>query len=231
MENLRQNVIDKILKLMAKTIERGATEAEAIQAALIAQKMMNDYNIEQSELHAEEEELIINRVCEISSDKSFYKQLAAVIAPNFRCKVYTSPNGPRKSVVHFYGYERDTEAANIIFQHLYTLGNRIANRKCREAKKIYHTARGVYNSFAMGFITGVKQELEKQSRALLVITPKEVEDQFEDDFKDTNWRSNRAMSVRYNDFHSSTYEEGRRAAIDGIRSRRIEGRLGLESGN
>ena len=37
MNNERQAIIEKILKLMAKTTERGATEAEAISAALIAE--------------------------------------------------------------------------------------------------------------------------------------------------------------------------------------------------
>ncbi len=223
MEN-RKDIIKKIMKLMARTTSRGATEAEAINATLIAQKMMNDYDIKQSELHLEEKELILDKECEINSTKSFYSSLAAVIAPNFRCRAYEE-SVDRKKHVHFYGYESDVEAANIIFKHLYTLGNRLANRKCREAKQIWGTATGVYNSFATGFINGVQSELEKQTMALLIVTPKEVNDKWDKDFADTNFRAGRSMTV--NSWDTASYYEGRDAAINSIRNHRIEGRQGL----
>ena len=227
MDSERQNIIEKILKLMAKTVDRGATEAEAISAALAAQKMMNDYNIEQSELHWTEE-LIVDKECEIGSKTSFYGSLAATIAPNFRCKVYAEKDFKGKNHVHFYGYEQDVDIVMITFTHLFTLGNRLANRKCREIRKTYGTSEGVYNNFAAGFIGGVQTELEKQSKALLIITPKEVEDKFIEDFSGDKFKKGRATRVDYNNFQTDIYYEGRQAAIDGIRSRRIEGMLGLE---
>lgn len=227
MDNERQAIIEKILKLMAKTTERGATEAEAISAALIAQKMMNDYNIEQSELHWMEE-LIIDRECEIGSQTSFYGSLAATIAPNFRCKAYAEKDFQGKNHVHFYGYEQDVDILMITFKHLFTLGNRLANRKCREIRQTYGTSRGVYNNFAAGFIRGVQMELEKQSKALLIITPKEVEDKFIEDFRGDKFKKGRATRINYDNFQTDVYYEGRQAAIDGIRSRRIDGMLGLE---
>lgn len=221
----KQEVIEKVLKLMDQTTDRGATEAEAITAALIAQKLMNEYDIRQNELHSEEEELIVDKTCDLGSKKSFYKSLAAVIAPNFRCKAYNSRDYDGKNYAHFYGYESDAEAANITFKHLYALGNKLANRECRVAKAKFGTTTGVYNSFALGFINGVQSELEKQSKALLIITPKEVNDKFDDDFKDTRWRRGRATSTNY--LHVETYSNGRQAAVDGIRSRRIGGRKAL----
>lgn len=227
MDNNRKEIINKIMKLMARTTSRGATEAEAINAALIAQKMMNDNDIKQSELHEDEEELIIDKACEIGSKKSFYTSLAAVIAPNFRCKAYCTKDYHGNNHVHFYGFESDTEAADIIFKHLYNLGNRIANRECRKAKKEFGTTTGVYNSFALGFLQGVQDELEKQAKALMVITPKEVTDKWDEEFASTHWRKGRQTSVRSSNLDASTYATGRRTAVDGIRSRRIEGRMGL----
>lgn len=230
MDEKRQGIIEKILKLMSHTTDKGATKAEAVSAALLAQKMMNEYNIQQSELHCEEEEIIIDRECEIYSPKSFYKTLAAVIAPNFRCKAYADRDYKGHSKVHFYGYENDVDAAMITFTHLFTLGNRLANRQVREARAKYGTAKGVYNTFAIGFINGIQSELEKQSKALLIITPKEVEKQFIEDFNDTKWRTNRGTRVSGWDWQDSIYSAGKQAAIDGVRSRRLEGMPALEAG-
>ena len=126
-------------------------------------------------------------------------------------------------MVKTFRYENDVDAAMITFTHLFTLGNRLANRQVREARAKYGTAKGVYNTFAIGFINGIQSELEKQSKALLIITPKEVEKQFVEDFSDTKWRTNRGTRVDGWDWQDSVYAAGKQAAIDGVRSRRLEG--------
>lgn len=51
----REKLIERIKKLLAVTEQRGATEQEAIQAALMAQKLMAEYDVNDYELGSDSE--------------------------------------------------------------------------------------------------------------------------------------------------------------------------------
>lgn len=219
----RDSIISKIRKLIELSNNNPSKE-EAISAALKAQKLMADYDIEASELHEDEIELVITEIPTGPIGKTtYFITLAAVIAKNFRCKVYRSGYAGHY-VANFYGYEADAEAAKTTFEYLYDVSDRMANRECVRYRKKFGTGAGVYNAFAHGFLEGVQAELEKQCQALMLVTPKAVEDgwielssKFDGSCKGMGYRNIRGA-----------HESGRRAAQESIRSRRLDGQKALE---
>ena len=117
---MNEKIIEKIRKLLEMTQENGASENEAMVAALRAQELMAKYNIDLIDVqgvHTLEEE-----ICDIMIDMTEYEhvstkwsiRLAGIIAGNFRCKVYTIG----KSAVVFYGFKTDAKIASDVFKIL-----------------------------------------------------------------------------------------------------------------
>lgn len=217
----REEVLEKIKKLLALS-RNNPSEQEATAAALKAQKLMAEYDIEEVELADKCEEM------KFVETKDFIRRgwrghLASVVAENFRCRSLLKryPNYDfrvtRNSdpVVQFYGYAMDAEAAALVFEYLYKVGDRLANKKYREYKELGYSTAGVYNSFVGGFVVGVASELEKQSLALMLVVPKEVNESF-DAFEFGTCSYN--LSVQ----DSEAYDEGFVAGRDSVRERRMD---------
>lgn len=218
----RDSIISKIRKLIELSNNNPSKE-EAISAALKAQKLMADYDIEASELHEGEIELVITEIPTGPIGKTtYFITLATVIAKNFRCKVYRSGRAGHY-VANFYGYEADAEAAKTTFEYLYDVSDRMANRECVRYRKEFGTGAGVYNAFAHGFLEGVQAELEKQCQALMLVTPKAVED----GWAELSSKFDSCKGMRYRNIRGA-HESGRQAAQDSIRSHRLDGQKALE---
>ena len=227
MEQSRQSAIEMIRKLFNVTEANGATEGEAINAALAAQRLIVKHGIEGWEL-AEEGERI--EEVEASRAKAWQTSLAGIIADNFRCKVYVRssyrPGARRasKSVV-FYGYRADAEAASLVYERLSRIGEKIgrhyASRRAqlmgiREGREV--SASEVFNAWAAAFVLGINDELAKQSHELMIVCPKAVSDAFEQ--MSAGWGRERNRSRYHGD--RATAEAGRRTGRDSVRSGRIE---------
>lgn len=124
----------------------------------------------------------------------------------------------------FMGCETDATAAQVAFDYLYRIGNELANQEARRQRELYGScsSRGVRPSFCMGFARGVEDELERQSLALMVVTPRRVEDAFME--RTAGWGTY-SPSASLTDLDA--YGNGRRAGRDAARSRSVEGQLGL----
>ena len=168
-------IIEKIRKLLAMTEERGASENEAMVAALKAQKLMAEYNLTIADI---EDENAKNEIVEEGVDAGTkYKwkyRLANIIAVNFCCKVFIVG----KSKVVFYGYENHAKIAKEVFSFLFNTGNKLANNYYYRCMKDGRDTIGVKNTFLNGFCDGIKEVLGQQCRALMLVTPKEVEEGF-----------------------------------------------------
>lgn len=223
----RQSAIEKIKKLLSVTTDRGATESEALQAALMAQKLVSEYHVEDCELHEKTKDVIKAINSEVVSSRTFALRLSVIVADNFRCQTYHQQRRQGSAIVNeavFYGYETDALAARLTYQMLYKVGNRLAGKAEREQRKQYGTGSGAYNSFAIGFLQGVQEELEIQSQALMLVVPKEVKEQFQDFSKNMTTCRNRKLSDHA---HGANIEAGRRAAHDTIQNHRMKGQLAL----
>lgn len=197
--------------------ENNPSEEEALSAALQAHKLMAKYNIHENEVTLEEvKEDIVSIFSEQKYNshlKAWRKQLGAVVAKSFRCKCYISGHD-----VVFRGYKDDAKLALDVYMMLYTVGDSLAKKAKFAQKEETGTQKGAYNSVALGFLYGVQDALNAQCTALMIVTPKEVEEdweQFSAGFRTVNPRKNRIDKNLFN----KGYEEGKQA----VKSRAIEG--------
>ena len=223
-----KSIIDRIKKLLA--LAKGNTNtAEATAAALKAQKLIADHDVSKADLYEDEPEDIRS----VTKGNPWARRLAHAIADNFRCRWYMDRSGTRDiwtrrvtiDDIHvvFVGYETDAEAATVTYDRLYEIGNKLANAEVRRARREQGTACGVKNSFLLGYVDGIRKELEKQSTALILVRPKAVDDFYEELSSDfTTSRS----SVR-NAHRGSSYDNGQRAGRDSVRSARLKGQAAL----
>ena len=215
MENKKQ-IIEKIKKVMALA-ENNPNENEAIAAALKAQKLMAKFHINEDELGEElTESKLESMECNVGGKTQKWKlQLAVVLANNFRCKVYLKNNN-----VTFYGFEEDVNICSEVFYSLYKIGVRLSDKLKRETRKETGTAKGIRNTFCVGFVAGIKSELEKQCTALMIVIPKEVNDGYAK--MSENWGKGKSSNLRIGN-DKSIYEKGFQSGKDAVRKRSIEG--------
>jgi hypothetical protein len=213
-----EKVLDKVKKLFALA-GNNPSEAEAQAAAMRAQELIAKYNLTITD---EDEKLEITKSSFVTGvDKSWKYNLASVIENNFRVKSYWID----KRKVVFYGYKQDTEVAKEVFQYLFRVCEKNARRECRKSYQIRGTEKGVYFSYTRGFIIGIGQKLSEQCVALRVVTPPEVNDQWEDFKVQQNMRTLGKVSRNGSDgFRRGVYEQG---IVDGrlaMNERRLEDR-------
>ena len=172
-----EKIMEKIKKLLALA-NNNPSEDEAMAAALKAQEMMAKYNIVLDDLDDKPENHEIVKKIWVQDGKHNVKKwkwnLAQIVAKNFRCKVYAIS----KTDICFYGYKEDAEIALQVFSFLYNVGNKFAIRHYNKCKKENLPTKGVMNTYLAGFRQGIADVLEKQCVALMIVTPKDVEENF-----------------------------------------------------
>lgn len=224
----RDRLIEKIKALLEHTTDRGATEAEAVNFALKAQKLMVENGISDGELNAasgNRQEAIVEQVAPRWFPRQWRVALANVIAPNFRCKWYatrTTLDGAYekpKKVVTFLGYESDA-AALAVFSRLYDIGEDLAagfvkqkSEQCDSSfsRKDYEAMR---KSYLWGYCEGIEKELEKQSVALMVTVPLAVRERYDG-------MNIGSRKVKKFDVYPNAVKAGRDAGRDAVRAGRV----------
>lgn len=219
----RDDVLKKIRKLLALS-ENNPNEHEAIAAALKAQRLIADNDVSQFELHAgDDAQEIVDAVAGVPyKGQSWRVMLASAVADNFRCRAWCNDyhkNGRKTGrEQHFYGYEQDARAAGLVYERLAEVGEDLCRRECRRARAQYGTCAGVKNTYLLGFVRGVRAELEKQSQALMIVTPLAVRDSYEEfsaGFGKVGKFQLGAVAI-------SRYDEGLRDGGDAVRAGRLE---------
>lgn len=213
-----EKILNKIKNLL-DLANNNPNENEAIAAALKAQELMAKYNIELDQLDDKKETREIVEEIYHQSDKHEMRKwkigLAGIIAQNFRCKVYFM----NKKDVVFYGYKEDAKIALNVFTYLYEIGNKFAVRYYNKCKKEGKETRGVMNTYLVGFKDGVAEVLEKQCTALMIVTPKEVTESFEE--MTSGWKTMKSTLRLSGD--TSAYSNGKSDGRDMATARNIEG--------
>ena len=169
-------IIDKVKKILALS-SNNPSEEEAQAAALKVQKLLAEYNLSMSDLDTNEEFKPAIEEVYTGVDKSFKYLLANTIADNFRCKTYVSGN---RRQIYFFGHEADCKIAREVFQYLFKTCDKSARREGDRAERKYGTRKGIYYSYTRGFCHGVKEALDEQCKALMIVTPPEVNNSWED---------------------------------------------------
>ena len=218
---------EKAIELVKKALALAGdnpNENEAIAAALKAQELMAKYNITEIDLMDRVEcetieESIFNFKNNINDcDNHKWKfQLATIIAKNFRCEVYCSGN----HIIKFYGYKKDSMIAKEVFGSMYVIGDKLGRRYKERAKKETGTTKGVYNSFILGFLKGIKEALDKQCTALMIVTPKKVKDSYQELAKSFTRTIN--SGVKTSNFDNDAFQSGIYEGRNAMQAKQLAG--------
>jgi hypothetical protein len=214
-----EKIMNKIKNLL-DLANNNPNENEAIAAALKAQELMAKNNIELAQLDdATPQNREIAEEIYRNNGKHDMKKwrygLAGIIAKNFRCEYYFLG---RQDVV-FYGYKEDAKIALQVFAYLYEIGNKLAFKKYYDVKKQDLPTKGVMNTYLIGFRDGIKSDLEKQCTALMIVTPQEVTDKFEEKAK--NFKS-MTHTLKILGHSNSIYNDGFIDGKNAVQSRALE---------
>lgn len=209
-------IIDRIKRLLALgDNSRNNSEAEAKAAMLKAHELMAKYDINLDTAHVDKIEYK-HLQCESKWNMGFRKPLGVIIAKNFRCEMYVQGRG---GAIVFFGRDTDATIAKNVFEFAYDFALREGNKQYNKNYNMGLNTKGVFNSYIRGFLSGLKQSLDKQSTALMVITPPDVKQKFEDFSKDFKSASG---GLRDTGFDVDAYRAG---VIDGktvLNGRKLE---------
>ena len=165
------DLIQKLFNLGDK--ERNDSDQEAELAILKAQRLMAKYDISIEEVKEEKEPEYAHEMCEHKWNYGYRIPLAQVLAKNFRCELYERG----KSIV-FMGRKVDAAICRQTFEFAYKYIMKRGNQEYNRRYEMGYTTRGVFNSYAKGFIIGLKKSLDEQSVALAIVTPPDVTEKF-----------------------------------------------------
>lgn len=208
-----EKIIEKVKKILELSKNNPSAE-EAKSAALKAQKLMAEYHISLSEIEVVEDvENISEKQVDVGNGNKWKYFLAGIVAKNFRCKHFYYG----KSTVVFYGYEEDATIAAMTFEFLFKNGCKAANNYYQNRRKealkdnCYFNGKGIKNAFLVGYLQGIKESLENQCTALMLVVPQQVEEKYKDMSSGFKKMQNSGLVVRGND-------EGIKARENGIRT-------------
>ena len=215
---MNEKMLTKIRNLFDLS-KNNPNENEAIAAALKAQELMAKYDIGIAEVEGVSINKEIAHVVYSNTEKHEMKKwklsLCTTIAPNFKCKVYLH----NKTDVVFYGYKDDAMVALETFTFLYNTGNKLAVKYYNQQKKAGKPTKGIMNNYLLGFVEGIREALEKQCTALMIVVPKEVDDSFKD--------LSSAWGTKHNkmtyDPHDDAYKQGELDGKEVMSTKQIAG--------
>lgn len=204
-----ERIMEKIRALLEKTVENGASEAEAIEAAKAAQRLMAKYKID--EVTTAEPEKIDSTEMEIS--RQWQAQLANVLAKNLCCRVVLT-TADRKTRFVVMGKEKDRAVWRKMFESFFILIYRGAKAERAKAKEEYGHARDIETAYAMGFIRAINEELGQQCRALALVIPEEVNEATRERFPHLRTQHGRNIhgNMATRAANASGYSDGKNAA-------------------
>lgn len=214
---------EKIIQTIRKLLElskNNPSEEEAKSAALKAQELLAKYHLDMREVESIDIDTVdsIDEVRVNLPAKKWKYRLANIVANNFRCKHFYLGKG----ILVFYGHKIDADVAAETYKYLFNVGNRLAGREVDKVFGKTGTSANVYNSFVAGFCAGIEEVLNKQCKALMIITPEDVVTSFAERAKNMKDMQCSAMRIGLNSHCVNAYENGKTAGRHAVRSRQIE---------
>ena len=209
-----EKIIIKIQNLL-DLANNNSNQNESYAAALTAQELMAKYNVHIESIEDTSEKLGKSMFdnSKISGNRKWRIYLASIIATNFRCKVYLSGE-----YIVFYGYENDANIAMDVFKMLVSVATKLSRKEYYDRKKQGYNTKGVMNAFLLGFCDGVKDVLDRQCSALMIIIPEKVEKEYAN--MTLGWKR-RKNTIQYNT-NKQVRDHGKEAGIQAISSRHLQ---------
>ena len=216
MEEKMEKVLEKVKKLFELS-RNNPSEEEAKSAATKAQELLKQYQLDIAEIDnidLGQEEPIGEVAIDIDSRKWKY-QLARIVANNTGVQHYY--NGKQRLV--FFGHKTDTLIAAETYLFLFEMGDKLGKKLAREAKKTRGYADNVYNSCVVGFCEGIKEAMAEQSKALMIVVPEDVKDEYKNISR--NFRTFHTRSVQA--YNGEAFRTGKSAGYNAMRRNALEG--------
>ena len=211
-----EKILEKIKKLLALA-GNNPSEEEAKSASLKAQQLMAEYNLTLAEDDEDNKLEFANAEFKCGADNQWKYGLAGVVAKNFRCEYYFLG----RKIVVFYGYKADCEIAREVFTMLFNTCKKRMTQVADKAYAKYGTSKGVRYSYTRGFVQGIKEVLDAQCTALMIVTPEEVTTSFEEMSKD--WKTSSVTMKGAERFSREHYEQGMEDGKNTMKARQLEG--------
>ena len=200
----KEDILRKIKDLLALGDNaRNNSEEEAKAAMLMAQKLMAKYDISAEEVEGEDEEQYSHEMCEHKWDYAYRVPLANVLAKNFRCMVYI-----RGKNIVFMGHPSDAKICKATFEFAYKFIMKKGNAVYNKRYAMGYSTKGVFNSYAHGFIVGLQDAFDVQCKALAIVTPPDVIEEFKNQSKD--WGTKKSKDIGSDVSSTQIWLEGRR---------------------
>lgn len=206
----RESLMKKVEKLLSLA-GNNPNEAEAKAAMAKAQKLIAEYNIDENLIGKEKDEIVVLKA-EHPNNNGYRARLAAVLAPNFRCRVVMVGTD-----VHFIGHKVDAEVCVKVFNYAYKISRRQGSRIERDVRKNGESTRGVFNSYCIGFCDGIKKVLDEQCKALMIVVPEDVNNKL-NSISEGEYRG----GIRLRGANTSAYLNGIEDGKAHMRSRQLE---------
>ena len=208
-------IAEKIQHLLDKTIANGASESEAQQALMMAQKLMAKYNINQESLDGEEKISYSLEPCKVRVNPRS-KWMCLVIANSFAVKAIISDGK-----ICYFGRSMNVTAAKSALEFAHKVMEHGMTKACRNhgLEPSQAGASMIYNAYAQGFINGLKEALDAQTVALAIVVPEDVVTEFGKRF--TNLRKGRASNWKRGNYQEE-YMVGHRDGSQVMNKRSLE---------
>jgi hypothetical protein len=180
-----EKVINKVRKALALANDN-PSDNEAHTAMLLAQQMLAKHGMTMKDVEGEQEDLKkvveVNIIDYTGRIPWWKKQLAMVIADNFKCKVYKS--GRYKSTLVYFGLEEDVEIAKSVYEYAENILDKLAKSYVGKLYRQGKSTKGVRNEYILGFLHGLsekfREQVEKNDWGLIIVTDALVEQQYSD---------------------------------------------------
>lgn len=208
-------IADKIQHLLDKTVANGATEAEAEQALLMAQKLMAKYNIAEGDVGSGDKVEYSLEPCKVRVNPRS-KWMCMVIANSFAVKAIISGNR-----ICYFGRSMNVTAAKSALEFAHKVMEHGMTKACRNhgLEPSQAGASMIYNAYAQGFINGLKEALDAQTVALAIVVPEDVITEFSKRFP--NLKKGRASNWKRGNYQEE-YMAGRRDGSQVMNKRSLE---------
>ena len=207
---------EKIQNLLNKTTENGASEAEAKNALLMAQKLMAKYNIELSQLSGDKEFRYSLEQTTVKPNPRNNK-LGNIIANSFAVKgIICSGRWC------FFGREADAKAAASAMAYIHRVLEAGIRHICQEhgLNSSERGAANYYNPYSLGFISGLGEAMAEQTKVLRIVTPEDVKQKFGEKFP--NLGKYRAKGMQYSELDLDAYAKGHEDGKSAMNKRSLE---------
>jgi hypothetical protein len=161
----RETIIKRINLLKEKTTANGCTEAEAMSAAEMISRLLQEYDLSMTEVEVKSQEFITDSIQMDSGNKKPIHDILGSIGYFTDTKVYFNKR-MGNYVYNFFGAKKDVEFAGYLFDLLsHAMDNEYAKyQKTAEYKSIGgRTARG---SFYKGMIVRLSQRLREMKNSI-----------------------------------------------------------------